>query len=177
MVDTELSSKRIELLKEISPAISCIAVFTDPTMEPQGLPETAAAAGALGLGLQVVELSGAEIERGFAEPERARRAASHADTVLQPARCARPHRQAGAAAPPAVDVRGGPHVRDGCLLSYGPDFTAMWRGWATYVVEVLQGAKPGDLPVEQPTSWSSISRPRQRSGSRSRHRCSPAPTR
>jgi hypothetical protein len=70
MVDTELSSKRIELLKEISPVISCIAVFTDPTMGPQGLPETAAAAGALGLELQVVELSGAEIERGFAEPER-----------------------------------------------------------------------------------------------------------
>ncbi len=109
MVDTELSSKRIELLKEISPAISCIAVFTDPTMGPQGLPETAAAAGALGLELQVVELSGAEIERGFAEPERGQ---AQALLVMPTPFYNLPDvrgriGQAGAAAPPAVDVRGG----------------------------------------------------------------------
>jgi ABC-type uncharacterized transport system substrate-binding protein len=59
MVNTELSSKRIELLKEIAPGITRIAVFTDPTMGPQGLPETAAAARALGLELQVLDLTGA----------------------------------------------------------------------------------------------------------------------
>ena len=45
MVNTELSSKRIDLLRQASPEISRLAVFTDPTMGPQGLPETAAAAG------------------------------------------------------------------------------------------------------------------------------------
>jgi putative ABC transport system substrate-binding protein len=44
MVNTELSSKRIELLQEIAPGIARVAVFTDPTMGPQGLHETAAAA-------------------------------------------------------------------------------------------------------------------------------------
>src|SRR5438477_13131167 len=45
------------------------------------------------------------------------------------------------------------YVRDGCLLSYGPDFTAMWRRSATYVLKILQGAKPAELPVEQPTKF------------------------
>jgi hypothetical protein len=45
------------------------------------------------------------------------------------------------------------YVRDGCLLSYGPDFTAMWRRSATYIVKILQGAKPAELLVEQPTKF------------------------
>ncbi len=45
------------------------------------------------------------------------------------------------------------YLRDGCLLSNGPDFTAMWRRSATYVVKILQGAKPAELPVEQPTKF------------------------
>src|SRR6266851_2400702 len=44
MVNTELSSKRLELLKEVSSSIARVAVFTDPTMGPQGLPESVAAA-------------------------------------------------------------------------------------------------------------------------------------
>ena len=57
MVNTELSSKRLELLKEAAPGISRVAVFTDPTMGPQGLPETAAAARALGIELQILDLT------------------------------------------------------------------------------------------------------------------------
>ena len=44
-------------------------------------------------------------------------------------------------------------VEAGGLVSYGPSFVELWRRAATYVDRVLKGAKPGDLPVEQPTTF------------------------
>jgi hypothetical protein len=42
-------------------------------------------------------------------------------------------------------------ARDGCLIGYGPNFAALWRRPADYVARILRGAKPGQLPIEQPT--------------------------
>jgi ABC-type uncharacterized transport system substrate-binding protein len=155
MVNTELSSKRVELLKEAAPGITRVAVFTDPTMGSQGLPETKAAAHALGLELQVISIAGAELERGFAAAEQGRAQA----LLVMPT----PFYNL-----PAVRQRIGQlalqhrlpsmceeisFVRDGCLLSYGPDFAAMWRRSAVFVDKILKGAKPADLPVEQPTKF------------------------
>ena len=47
----------------------------------------------------------------------------------------------------------GYYVRDGGLMSYGPNFDDMWRRAAIYVDRILKGAKPGELPVEQPTGY------------------------
>jgi putative ABC transport system substrate-binding protein len=44
-------------------------------------------------------------------------------------------------------------AHEGCLLSYGPDLTGSWRLAATYVDKILRGAKPADLPIEQPTRY------------------------
>jgi ABC-type uncharacterized transport system substrate-binding protein len=154
MLNTELSGKRVELLREIAPSISRVAVFHDPT-QPQGLPETATAAGALGLDLQVLALTPDKIASGFAE---AQRGDAQALLVLPTPFYNLPavRQQLGTLA-----LRGrlpsmceeASYVRDGCLVSYGPDFAAMWRRSAVYVRKILDGAKPADLPVEQPTKF------------------------
>jgi ABC-type uncharacterized transport system substrate-binding protein len=70
-------------------------------------------------------------------------------------------------------------VEAGGLMFYGPSFTEIYRRAATYVDRIFKGAKPADLPVEQPSKfdWSSTAGRQERSGSTFRPACGSAPTR
>jgi putative tryptophan/tyrosine transport system substrate-binding protein len=155
---TELPGKRLELLKEMVPQGTRIAVLANPaypTYEPR-LNTLTGAARALGLHLQVVEVRRAdELDAAFAAMTRA-----GADAVLVVDDAVLLNTQYGqVVADLAVKSRlpvmysWREWVVAGCLMSYGPSRLDMLRCAATYVDKILKGAKPADLPVEQPTTF------------------------
>jgi putative ABC transport system substrate-binding protein len=155
----DLVGKRLELLKQVVPGASRVAALWHPgdyveRMEKDMLMETDRAARALGLRLQVVEARGREdFERAFSEMTRA---SADAVTVLSTniffierrriVDLAAKHRL------PAV-YQSRENVDAGGLMSYGPSVGDLHRRAATYVDKILKGAKPADLPVEQPTKF------------------------
>ncbi len=133
----ELSGKRLELLKEIVPRLSRVAVFGTSTVpgHAQSLKETELAGGAVGTKIQYLDVGGPkDIETVFrtATTERA-------DAVL-------------ALGSPFL-YYSTEFVEDGGLMSYGVNIADLFRRAATYVDKILKGAKPADLPVEQPTKF------------------------
>ncbi len=152
----ELSGKRIELLKEAVPSASGIAIFSNPTSltNPLQLKQIKSAAQALAVEIQPLELSKSEdFEPAFAAMVRQR---TNAFMVLpDPIFNAQRSRIVALAAkhklPGIYDRRAYTDV--GGLMTYGPNFPDLLRRAATYVDKILKGAKPADLPVEQPTKF------------------------
>ncbi|HEV8344395.1 MAG TPA: ABC transporter substrate-binding protein [Candidatus Binatia bacterium] len=155
-VSTELSGKRLELLKEVVPNVSRVAVLFNPTNvgSPYALKETEAAAQLLALQLQILEArSTKELTSAFSAIERARsRAIMTLPDAMFFGQRERVVELAGKSRLPAmfpekdfVDVGG--------LMAYGPSVSDNFRRAATYVDKILKGAKPADLPVEQPTKF------------------------
>jgi putative ABC transport system substrate-binding protein len=157
-VAPEMSGKRLELLKEIIPKLSRVAVFgnsSDPGTA-RVLKETELAAAAFGLKLQYIEVvSLADIETAFRSASKGR-----ADAVLLiPNPILTPHRALVAdlavksRLPVIYDTQ---YVEAGGLMTYGVNLPDLDRRAATYVDKILKGAKPADLPVEQPTKFEFI---------------------
>ena len=152
----ELVGKQLELLKEVVPKISRVAALgnpANPSTAPQ-LQEAKAAAQALGLQLHAVEARGpGELDRAFAAMTSARAEAVLvlADTVFISHR----ERIANFAIKSRLPAASGqpPHARAGGLLAYGASRVDIYRRAAAYVDKILKGAKPADLPVEQPTKF------------------------
>ncbi len=152
----EISGKKLELMKEIVPRLSRVAVLGSSTTpgNAQALRETELAARALGVQLQYIDvLSPKDIETAF-------RAASkgQADGVLMlqsPVFVNERTQLANLAVksrlPAIYDRR--EFVDDGGFICYGTNFADLSRRAATYVDKILRGAKPGDLPVEQPSKF------------------------
>jgi putative ABC transport system substrate-binding protein len=118
------------------------------------LKEAEVAARALGVRLQFVEARGpADFDRAFSEMTRAR--ASALTLLTSTMFISERRRLVDLAAknrlPAVYPWREG--VDAGGLMSYGPDFADLFRRAATYVDKILKGAKPGDLPIEQPTKF------------------------
>ncbi|MGH7845761.1 MAG: ABC transporter substrate-binding protein [Candidatus Binatia bacterium] len=152
----DLAGKRLELLKEILPKLARTAVFGTSTNRgnAQQLRKTQRAAGVIGMQLQYLDILGPkDIETAF-------RAASngHADAVLVlNSFLSASHREqlADLAAKSRFPATY-PHsmyVEAGGLISYGVNSNDLARRAATYIYKILKGAKPADLPVEQPTKF------------------------
>jgi putative ABC transport system substrate-binding protein len=155
----ELVGKRLELLKEIVPKLSRVAVLGSSTLPgyAQLLRETELAAAALGVKLQSFDvLSPEDIEVAFRSTIKGR-----ADAVLvvgNPIFNANRTQIAALAAKsrlPAI-YYATEFVEAGGLVSYAVDFPDLFRRAATYVDKILKGRKPADLPVEQPTKFEFI---------------------
>jgi putative ABC transport system substrate-binding protein len=159
LLGPELVGKRLELLTRAAPGVSRVAVLWQPggqgeRTDKDMLKQEKAAARALGVQLQFLESRGpADFDRAFSEMIRAR---ADALTVLPSGMFTRERRRlvdlAAKNRLPAVYTSrefadaGGP-------MAYGPDLADLYRRAATYVDRILKGAKPGDLPVEQPTKF------------------------
>jgi putative ABC transport system substrate-binding protein len=152
----ELSGKRIELLREIVPRLSRVAVFGTSTRSDnaQSLSEVDLAAKAFGVKLQYVDLlSPKDIESAF------RAASGGAEAVLMIVSGAVyiGHRaqivDLAAKSRLPVMYRLREDVEAGGLMFYGVNLTDLDRRAATYVDKILRGAKPADLPIEQPTKF------------------------
>jgi putative ABC transport system substrate-binding protein len=152
-ISKEVHAKRVQLLKELVPRVSRIAVLAGPSSRLT-LTETQAAAQALGLQVDVVEAHGPdELEEAFS---RAGRGGAQALVVLPDASfVAQGQRIAQLAAtnrlPTVFETKS--YVSDGGLMSYGADLIEQVRRSAIYVDRILKGVKPADLPVEQPTKF------------------------
>jgi putative ABC transport system substrate-binding protein len=152
----EMTGKQLELLKEIVPRLSRVAVLWNPVnRSTQTLVDQArGAARTLGLQLQVLEARRAEdIESAFTAMTRERAGAllllPDAMFILQRIRIAD---LAARAHLPVMHAQS-EHMSAGGLAFYGPSMAENFRRAATYVDKILKGAKPADLPVEQPTKF------------------------
>ena len=149
----ELSGKRLELLKEIVPKISRVAVLENvDDVEP--IKEIKAVARSLGVQIEVLNVKKPEeIENAFSAAVRRKAEAVTVDSgamfVLNRTRIVE---LAAKYRLPAMYIRS-EFVEAGGLMSNGPDHTDLYRRAAIYVDKILKGAKPSDLPVEQPTKF------------------------
>jgi len=152
-LSSELSAKRLDLLKEVVPGVSRVAILWNPTNPSNAsqLRATKLVAQALGMHLQLLEVRGPQdFESGFQAATRGRAGALITlDDLLIYTRRTQIVALAAKRRLPAI-YGWSKFAEAGGLMSYGPDFRDMYRQAAIFVDKILKGAKPGDLPIEQP---------------------------
>jgi len=155
----DLVGKRLELLKQVVPRVNRVAVLWQPGAfgehtEKDMLNRAEVAARALGVRLQFLEARGpAEFDRAFSEMAKARAGAlTVGGTAMFIGERGRLVDLAAENRLPAV-YPWKEFVDAGGLMSYGPSLADLYRRAANYVDKILKGAKPGDLPIEQPTKF------------------------
>ena len=150
----ELSGKQVQILKEINPRLSRVAVPGDPAVNSSQLRELRGVAGSLTVQIHVLEMRTAKDLAGAFEAENKR--PSEALIVLSnPLTLASRSQIADIAAKrrlPSMYLYGA-HVEAGGLISYGPNLPDMFRRCGVYAARILGGAKPGELPIERPAKF------------------------
>jgi putative tryptophan/tyrosine transport system substrate-binding protein len=155
-MSSDLSGKRLELLREVVPGVSRIAVLSNPSSAtvPPMMRETEVAARALGVQLQRLEVHGPDdFERVFqaATKERAGALITLDDAFAFTQRTRIVKLATKNRLPAIYGFR--EFVEVGGLMSYAANLSDMYRRAATYVDKILKGTKPADLPVEQPMKF------------------------
>jgi len=152
---TDLAGKRLELLREVVPRLGRLAIMAD-VGNPQvvlEMDEVQAAARTLGLKVAPLEIRRAEDIAPVFEALKGQAEALYvaADALTGANRNRILTLALGARLPTIWATRD--YVQAGGLMSYGPNFPALFRGAAELVDKILRGTKPGDIPVEQPTKF------------------------
>jgi putative tryptophan/tyrosine transport system substrate-binding protein len=153
---SQLVGKRLELLKQLIPRASRIAILRDPDNHSSALNlrDAESAAKSVGVVVQGVSVRGPkDLDAAFLAMKRAR---TDAVILAENTRFIADRRRIADLAlmhrlPMMVAAK--EYAEAGGLISYGTDYPDLFRRAATYVDKILKGAKPGDLPVEQPTTF------------------------
>jgi putative ABC transport system substrate-binding protein len=153
-LNTEISAKRLGLLRETLPGAQRVAVFSDPSVVRSFVEATEEAARGLSLELRVLEIPAPDSFEGAFDAAVKWRA--DALNVLSSAffnsQRVRIAELATKYRLPAM-YESAEFVRAGGLIAYGASFYDLFRRAATYVDKIIKGAKPGELPVEQPSKF------------------------
>jgi putative ABC transport system substrate-binding protein len=159
MMITDISAKRLQLLKEAIPQVATVAVVWNPDNpnHPKALSQLKAVARSLSIELSFVEARAPEqLAPAFSAVSRKQAKAIYVldDAFLFANRAALLKLAAKARLPLIYGHEELAH--EGALMSYGPDRADLFRRSAHYVDRLLRGAKPSDLPIEQPTKFELI---------------------
>jgi putative tryptophan/tyrosine transport system substrate-binding protein len=155
-LDTELSQKRLEILKEVVPGLSSVAILWNPAnpAHKRALAESEVAARALGVRLQPVDVRDPdEFKSAFSAMTREHAGALMllADSMFTAYRARVVDFAPKSRLPSLFWTRNS--VEAGGLMSYGATYADLYQRAARYVDKILKGAKPADLPVEQPMKF------------------------
>jgi putative ABC transport system substrate-binding protein len=155
-ISGDVLGKQLELLKGVAPKVSRVAVLQNPSNPGHALmlPQAEGAARALGVQLQVLKArTPSEIEAAFAamSSQRAGGVLVLRDALFRAQRAQIVALAAKRRLPAVYGLR--EEAEAGGLMAYGASVPHMFRRAATYVDKILKGAKPADLPVEQPTKF------------------------
>jgi putative ABC transport system substrate-binding protein len=152
---TDAAPKRLELLREVVPSLSRLAIIVNVDSRSAMLEmiEIRDAAGALGLQASTVEIRGAEQIVPAIEALKGQADALYivTDPLLFTNRSKINALAVDMRLPTMCSYR--EYIASGCFMSYGPNFLDLFRRAAEHVGEILHGSKPEDIPVEQPTKF------------------------
>ena len=156
-VSSELAGKRLQFLKEAAAALTRVAVLWNPDHPDDEFRATQAAGRSLGVHVESLEVRRRDdFDGAFAVASRDRAEA----VIVASSRLMTVNRgrilQLAAQNRVVLASGWGPWAAEGGLLSYGPDLEAVIRNSTTYVDRILKGARPADIPVEQPTKFALV---------------------
>jgi putative ABC transport system substrate-binding protein len=151
---SDMAAKRVQLLKELVPTLKRVAMLSHPAhpSNPVQVQGAEAAASALGVHLDVVPVRSADDFDGALRALSRIDGLLHSDTPLFATHRVRLAEAAARSRLPAI-FPSKAYVDAGGLMSYGADLPDLYRQVAIHVDKILKGAKPADLPVEQPTKF------------------------